>query len=302
MCLRSRQKLARGLEVVRVDDDLGRPGRRSGGAVRPGGDVRPPEVAVDAARTKKPAQRLGLDLVADHRESRLGHERHDATVQTFVRPDGRHFVRDPDAALLAKATVDLFCTADENEIEPLLALGFVASRREGIYLVPTDVAAVAFPPGVDVVTLDEAHETRLRLLDDELRQDVPGTDGWLWDVAGFHEETYASPGVDVRTYLVAVDSGSGDYVGIARVWMRGPTPRLGFVGVRREYRGRGVGRALVAAVLAEVGRRGIAEVTTEIDETNVASCTLFESLGARRTGTSVELYKPADRISTKAGA
>lgn len=217
-------------------------------------------------------------------------------MRTFVRPDGRHFVRDPDAASLAEARVDVYCTADESEIDALLGLGFVANRREGVYLVPADIAHAALPADIDAITLDQADETRLRLLDDELRQDVPGTDGWGWDEAGFHEETYDSPGVDQRTYLVAVDSGSGHYAGIVRVWMRDPTPRLGFVGVRREYRRRGVGRALVVAALAEVGRRGIAEVTTEIDETNVVSRRLFDGLGARRIGTSVELLRPASYL------
>src|SRR5579872_5371006 len=73
VCLRWRQKLARGLKVVLVDDDLGRSGRRPGGAVRPGRDIRPPEVAVDAARAQKPAQRLGLDLVTYNGKSRLSH-------------------------------------------------------------------------------------------------------------------------------------------------------------------------------------------------------------------------------------
>jgi RimJ/RimL family protein N-acetyltransferase len=120
------------------------------------------------------------------------------------------------------------------------------------------------------------------LLDDELRRDVPGTDGWRWTADAFVEETFSGPSV----YLVAPD-----YTGICRVWLREPTPRLGFVGVRRPERGRGLGHALVAAALGEAHALGYREVTTEIDVENTPSQALFRSFGARRIGGSVELVR-----------
>lgn len=223
-------------------------------------------------------------------------------MRSFVRPDGRRFVRDPDRASLEALGGDVYCTVDESEIEPLLELGFEAHRREGAFLVPTGVRSDPLPEGIEIITLDRADEGSLRLLDDTLRQDVPGTDGWRWDEAAFHEETYESPGADPHAYLVAADAASGEYVGIVRVWMREPVPCLGFVGVRRDYRRRGLGRALVTAVLAEVRRRGIDEVSTEIDDMNVASRALFDGLGAHWTGTSVELCRRAAHAHSRAGA
>ena len=191
----------------------------------------------------------------------------------FLRPDGRRFVREPGEE------PGVFATAPEDDVDRWLAAGFVVHRREDAYLVPTvppEPHRFLRPADVDL--------DRLRLLDDELRQDVPGTDGWRWAPADFVEETLSARSV----YLVAPE-----YAGICRVWLRDPTPRLGFVGVRRSERRRALGRALVAAALGETRALGYREVTTEIDETNVASQRLFASFGARRVGGFVELFRPA---------
>jgi ribosomal protein S18 acetylase RimI-like enzyme len=218
-------------------------------------------------------------------------------VKAYVRPDGRHFVRDPDPKSLAEARTDVYCTVEASQLDSYLALGFEIHRREGIYLVPVRSAHAEATQGVVFANADEVDEATLRLLDNELRQDVPGTDGWHWGEDDFREETYEAEEFDPTTYLVALDGETGECVGIVRVWMKQPMPRLGFIGVRRGYRRRGIARALLAEVFARLDERGIDEVSTEIDETNTASCALLEGFGARRTGTSVELirrYAPAD--------
>ena len=147
-------------------------------------------------------------------------------VKAYVRPDGRHFVEDPDPEFLAEATTDLYCTVEASEVDSYLALGFDVHRREGTYLVPIRSARVDVPQGVVFAPADEVDETSLRLLDNELRQDVPGTNGWQWDEADFREETYEAAEFDPKTYLVALDGETGEYVGIVRVWMKQPTPGL----------------------------------------------------------------------------
>ena len=200
------------------------------------------------------------------------------------RPDGRWFVRSPDDD---EPGVDLYAHVDESEVALYVDRGFVVHRRENHYLVPTATVGTVGPPaGVELVTADRVDERRLRELDDELRQDVPGSEGWRWDAAGFHAEM-ASADFDPRVYIVAVEH--DDYVGIARVWMRHPIPRLGFVGVSRPYRRRGVALALLSRAFGVLTSRGIPEVTTEIDETNTASRGLFEGLGARKVGWSAEM-------------
>lgn len=212
-------------------------------------------------------------------------------VKAYVRPDGRRFIWDPDPESLAEISTDVYCTVEASEIESYSALGFNVHRREATYLVPTRSARAEAAEGIVFVQADEVDETTLRLLDNELRQDVPGTDGWEWTEAGFREETYEAADFDPKTYLVAVDCDTGEYVGIVRVWMKQPTPRLGFIGVRRGARRRGIARALLAEVFARLEERGIDDVSTEIDETNTVSRALLEGFGARRTGTSVELIR-----------
>jgi ribosomal protein S18 acetylase RimI-like enzyme len=188
----------------------------------------------------------------------------------LVRPDGRRFVDSWDEE-------GDFAFVREDEAGAWLEHGFAVLRREDEYAVPTIEPAPHPFLGLEAVDLE-----RLRLLDDELRQDVPGTDGWRWQHDAFVAQTYSSPSV----YLV-----TPEYTGICRVWIGGPTPRVGFVGVRRDERQRGLGRALVAAALGETRALGHAEVTTEIDVENAASQALFRGFGARRIGGYVELRR-----------
>ncbi|CAN5756686.1 hypothetical protein BH18ACT13_BH18ACT13_18550 [soil metagenome] len=218
-------------------------------------------------------------------------------MNAYVRPDGRHFVVNPDPEFLAEARTDVYCTVEASEIDSYLALGFEAHRREGTYLVPIRSERVDAPQGVVFARADEVDETTLRLLDNELRQDVPGTNGWQWDEADFREETYEAADFDPTTYLVALDGETDNCVGIVRVWMKQPIPRLGFIGVRPRYRRRGIARALLAEVFTRLDERGICEVSMEIDETNTATRALLEGLGARRTGTTVELIRRCVRAS-----
>lgn len=199
----------------------------------------------------------------------------------FRRPDGRAFTRDPADV---DDAVDVYASVD-GDLEPWLAAGFVEHRRENRYVVWTEARATPSPPtGISFVTVDRVDLDRLRVLDDLLRQDVPGTDGWRWEPDAFVAETSAA---EPELYVVAVDDANGEYVGIVRVW----GTRLGFVGVARDSRRRGIARALLGRVFAVLAARGITEVTTEIDVQNVASRRTIEPLGSRVVGQSVELVR-----------
>jgi ribosomal protein S18 acetylase RimI-like enzyme len=230
------------------------------------------------------------------------------TVKALVRPDERCFVffdscrADAYQPLLAAAAEsvqrDLYVCVDEadsGQLASYLPLGFEVCRREGAYLVPTspDVTGLgdaSLPPGLAVISAEDADEDRLRLLDDALRQHVPGADGWRWDAPGFHEETFC-PAFDPATYLVAVAQAGGEYAGLLRVWNNPEGPLLGLIAALPGYRRRGLARALIAQAFAVLRERGTTEVTAEIDDANVASISLFAGLGARRTGGSVELIR-----------
>jgi ribosomal protein S18 acetylase RimI-like enzyme len=138
----------------------------------------------------------------------------------------------------------------------------------------------------------EVPEEDLRQLDDRMRQEVPGTDGWEWDEQGFHEETYEFEAFDPQLYWIAAEADTAERVGIVRVWNRPEGPRLGLIAVLPHHRGRGIARGLLGEVLRTLPSRGVGTVVSEIDDTNGASLGLLVGLGARAVGGSVEMVRP----------
>jgi len=238
------------------------------------------------------------------------------SITAFMRPDDRWFVMfdscGDDAYLPLLTAVggntgsDLYTTAEEGDTEScqrLIALGFAVNRRDAIYLIPTDpartgLADIALPDDVIAISAADADEEDLRLLDDALRQDVPGNQGWVWHPADFRAETYDGGDFDPATYLVAADVTSGSYIGMVRIWVGYGRPRLGLIAVRRPYRRRGVARALLARSLGVLHERGRAEVTAEVDEENTASRALLTALGGHRIAGTMEFVRRAPGTSS----
>jgi GNAT superfamily N-acetyltransferase len=239
-------------------------------------------------------------------------------ISHVVRPDGRLLVRPAgewtvERAAAAVELADrrglpaLAHIPDHGELAraALATAGFVEVRRQAVVAIPVQraleaLADASLPPGVLVRSAADLDPERLRLLDDELRQDVPGTSGWRSTPGGFHDHTFADPAFDSRTYLVALDDASGEYLGLARFWMNEGGPRLGLVGVRRERRRQGIAAALLRQALGAVRTSGATEVTTEYDLENEASASLLARLGARRLGTQIELLYDPLRDRTEA--
>jgi GNAT superfamily N-acetyltransferase len=231
------------------------------------------------------------------------------TIRAHLMPDGRWHVgfepcRDDAygpllAAVAGNTDSDLHMSVRESDPDALArfaTVGFEVSRRESFFRIPTDPAVTGLhqteaPEGTVIISAIRADEEELRLLDDALRQDVPGADGWQWDPADFWVETFDSGGFNPDTYLVAADVASGDYVGLVRVWDTPGAPRLGLVGVVRGHRRRGLARVLLARAFQVLHEKGKAEVVAEADDTNTASVTLLTSLGARRSDGIIELIR-----------
>jgi ribosomal protein S18 acetylase RimI-like enzyme len=234
-------------------------------------------------------------------------------VSARLRPDNRWFVyfdtwRADAYPPLADAVArdlgdDLYVTLEDAEYDALDACaraGFAVHRRESYYRIPTDPAVTGLggavlPTGLGVLSAADADITRLRLLDDALRQDVPGFEGWQWDAGEFRAETF-SRFFDPATYLVAVDLASGEYAGLVRIWRNRAGPRLGLIATLAQYRQRGVARALLSRAFAVVAARGDSSVVGEVDDTNAASVSLLTGLGARRYGGNVELIRRHPRL------
>jgi ribosomal protein S18 acetylase RimI-like enzyme len=229
-------------------------------------------------------------------------------VSARLRPDARCFLffdswRADAYPPLTEAVArdlrrDLYVTLEDAEFDAhdaCAAAGFTVHRRESYYRIPTEpavtgLAGAVLPAGLDVLPAADADITRLRLLDDALRQDVPGTDGWRWDPDEFRAETF-SPFFDPATYLVAVDRASGDYAGLVRVWRNRAGARLGLIAMLAPYRRRGAARALLGLAFAVLAARGTTSVVAEVDDTNTACVSLLTAIGARRYGGNVELIR-----------
>lgn len=205
------------------------------------------------------------------------------------------------AAVAANTGADLYATAGEANAQALAryaSLGFTENRRESMFLIPADPAvnglSAGIPPGEFVIkSAIDVDEDQLRLLDEALREDVPGSDGWHWDPGDFHEETF-SDDFDPATYLVAIDTANAEFAGLVRIWISPGRPRLGLIGVLRGYRRAGLARALLGRAFTVLHERGVSAVTAEVDDTNAAALALMESLGAKRTGGMVELVSRRD--------
>jgi ribosomal protein S18 acetylase RimI-like enzyme len=225
--------------------------------------------------------------------------RPDSRCQLFFdmwRPDALGSLTDAVAGDLRR---DLYVTLDDGELDALeaaVAAGFTEHRRESYYRIPTDTAMTALararmPPGLDVLSAANADLNRLRLLDEALRQDVPGSSGWRWTQKDFERETFGR-GFDPATYLVAVARDTGEYAGLVRVWMNREGARLGLIAMLAPFRRSGAASALLRLVFEVLRARGVASVTCEADDANVPSVSLLSTLGARRYGGSVELIRP----------
>ena len=229
-------------------------------------------------------------------------------LRAGTRPDRRTHVAFQDcrddayAPLLAHArtdlTGDLHTSVDERDyagMRQLGDLGFTLRRIEHRYRVPVDPArlrlrAVVAPAGIEMISAADADLDRLRALDDTLRHEVPGSEGWRWRAEEFREETF-SDGFDPETYLVAAERDTGTYVGLVRLWMKQAGPRFGHIGVLPPWRCTRVTYALLSTVFSRLHRRGWREAEAEIDATNRASNAIAARAGAVRIGGSCVLVR-----------
>lgn len=225
-----------------------------------------------------------------------------AACDSFERPDRRTFLRfagaghDAHAALATAAGRDLgrrvFAVVDEANREQLNALRDVGFSTEVVgerFRIGFDRALDwlrhARPPGgFTMRSADGVDEDRLFTLDNAIRNDVPGSDGWRGDRDWFRDEFSERPPFDPETYLVASDDTNGEYVGLVRIWRNRSGPRLGLVGVLRQYRGTPVAPALLRQSLSAAARWGHEDFATETSPSNKHVYPRMRRLGAVSEG------------------
>ncbi|MFI5706719.1 GNAT family N-acetyltransferase [Kribbella sp. NPDC051620] len=218
------------------------------------------------------------------------------------RLDGRTFVSidtwrgDVFDQLAAAMLTDqpLYTVVDENDRDVMAGwerAGLTTSRREYEFVVPTDQPATPAPSGVVITAADEEP---LRLLDKAIRAEVEAGAGWQTMPAEVLPWQGGTRPLDPSKYTVAIRDGR--YVGLVRVATRTRRPRIGLVAVLAAEQHHGIGRALLTHVLRGLHDSGFEAVTAEVDESNKPALALFESLGAQRTGTTLELVSRPEEV------
>jgi ribosomal-protein-alanine N-acetyltransferase len=97
--------------------------------------------------------------------------------------------------------------------------------------------------------------------------------------------------LDTRHYLVAVDD--GDVVGYAGLCDYPDEAFVQTLAVAADVQGRGVGSALLTALLDEAGRRRQSRVSLEVRADNDRAIGLYERFGFRRAGVRRRYYQPS---------
>jgi ribosomal protein S18 acetylase RimI-like enzyme len=221
------------------------------------------------------------------------------------RPDGRLFLS-VDAwhgavfdllagAMLAGLPRPLYTVVDEADVDLTAQwerTGLTAQRREWEYVMPTDpgitgLGTVLPPAGVTIVPAGAAEQAPLRTLDRLIRDEVEATVGWLEMPAEVLPRPDGDMVLDPAIYTVAAQSDR--YVGLVRVAPLPRRPRIRLIAVRASLQRRGVARALLAHVLGSLHLRGVETASADVNESNPAATALFERVGARRAGSTLEL-------------
>lgn len=234
-----------------------------------------------------------IDRVADRHWHAIHDDRTVGRAEVFRRPDGRSFlsidawhadVFDQLAgALRADLPRPLYTIVDEADAlsrSQWQWAGFSVVRREWEYVLPLAGLRTGAPPtGIVIHRIGDVDEAPLRELERVIRAEVS------WDE--MPAEVLTGVAFDPSRYAVAVLS--GEYAGLVRLVSRRRHARIGLVAVRADVRRRGVARALLTGVLESLHSQGIRTASADVKESNAAATALFESLGARRGSSSLEL-------------
>lgn len=225
-----------------------------------------------------------------------------------LRPDRRMFIRfdcrelSAYGALTTSAAAELgqplHTTIGRDDVPTLVALraaGFTEDFVGERFRIPFDAVLDRLPrsrvpPGFVVEPADAVDEGKLFTLDNTLRNDVPGTDGWRGDRAMFHGELTSSQ-FDRDAYLVAVDQGNGEYAGLVRVWRQPTGPHLGLIGVARQYRNTAIAAVLLRRALVAASGWGHDTFVADASSDNAVIYGHLERIGAQSVGEFVSMVR-----------
>jgi len=141
----------------------------------------------------------------------------------------------------------------------------------------------------DIASAGEVDADLLFELDTELRGDVPGNDGWAGNRAWFDDEM-RSPEFDPAGYRVAVDSDSGELLGLCRMWRNPDGPALGLLGACRQRRSGFVALELLRETLVRSSEWGWP--TFSVHTARPGLQRHLRRIDARRSGGFIRFLRP----------
>jgi ribosomal protein S18 acetylase RimI-like enzyme len=189
------------------------------------------------------------------------------------------------AAALGKGAMQFEVSEDDPEsLAYLERRGYSEVERQmQVSLTLSEVDPESLPPapeGVDIVTRAERPDLlrEMHAVGEEAQQDVPGLDGGqAWSFDEWRTWEIDRPSNLPELCFIALD---GDRVaGYALLQAFGDVAYHGFTAVGREWRRRGVGRALTVHQIAAAKAMGIEQLFCESEERNLPMRRLTESLG-----------------------
>ncbi|HEV2028642.1 MAG TPA: GNAT family N-acetyltransferase [Candidatus Dormibacteraeota bacterium] len=191
-----------------------------------------------------------------------------------------------------------YCGEDEPEmLEALARAGFERDRQDKVWELDLkqhgdrlvreagDAKAKVAEDGITLLTVaawpDPEALNKLHVLDGETRKDVPSTFPNLPETFADFTRRVNSPDRPHDRWWIALD---GDRP-VAMSYLKFPPIRgavwTGYTACDREYRGRGIARAVKLQTLAQAGELGIPVVQTDNDSENAPMLHINEALGYR---------------------
>ncbi|HEX2646498.1 MAG TPA: GNAT family N-acetyltransferase [Candidatus Dormibacteraeota bacterium] len=213
-------------------------------------------------------------------------------------------------------TLLAYCGEDEPEmLEALAALGYNRERAEKVWELDLAKHGARLTreaeaerlrmdgSGIRLLTVagwDDADKLqKLFALNEQTIQDVPHSLPIVPEAFADFEKRAHAPDRRLDRYWIAVD---GDRV-IAMSYLKFPPVRgtvwTGFTCTDREYRGRGIARAVKLQSLAQAASLGVPVVCTDNDSENAPMLHINETLGYTRRPGFVEHHK---RVESSRGA
>jgi GNAT superfamily N-acetyltransferase len=234
-------------------------------------------------------------------------------VTTSLRPDERLFLKfsrrdlatwpaliEAVVGALGRGVHTFVDTTDNDAVAALMESGFETELVQERFRIRfaealARVERAWVPDGFRLRPADAVDRDRLFTLDNTLRQDLLGCEGWRGDRDLFREELADSPPFDPDAYPVAIDERNGEYVGLARAWRNADGPRFGLLGVLRQYRNTPVAAALLKQALEAASEWGHDDFVTDTSPTNVIVHPRLKRLGGEPIGRFLQMVRRTQR-------